>query len=132
MEGLAIDWDYTPEKTRDKRAHVRLEMPVVGKLIDVAEITVKLATAKQTYDGRLVDLSAGGMALRLPVALEKNVPVKVGFILGQVKIIARARVRHVKPGENCFVHGLQFVDLSAENAQYINGLYAAKVLNHVT
>jgi c-di-GMP-binding flagellar brake protein YcgR len=131
LEGLAVDWGYAPESARDQRAHVRLDMPVVGKLIDVAEIVVKLATSKQTYDGRLVDISEGGLALRLPVSLPIDLPVKVGLILGSVKIISRARVRHVKAETGAFVTGLQFVDLAPESARYISGLYAAKVLCRV-
>ncbi|MGD9947113.1 MAG: PilZ domain-containing protein [Desulfobulbus sp.] len=131
LEGLEIEWDYAPESARDQRAHVRLGMPVVGKLIDVAEIVVKLATSKQTYNGRLVDISEGGLALRLPVALETDLPVKVGLILAQTKIIARARVRHVEAGKEGFVIGLQFVDLPPESAEYISGFYAAKVLGHM-
>ncbi|MDD2463999.1 MAG: PilZ domain-containing protein [Desulfobulbus sp.] len=132
LEGLSVEWDYAPESARDQRMHVRLAMPVVGKLIDVAEIVVKMATSKATYEGRLIDISEGGLAIRLPVALATDLPVKVGLILGQTKIIARAQVRHVQAEEGGFVTGLQFVGLSAENAQYISGLYAAKVLSRVT
>lgn len=130
MEGLAVDWEYVPESARDQRAHPRLDMTVMARLIDGQQIVVKVATSRQTYEGRLVDISEGGLALILPVALAPNLPVKVGLVLGRARILSRARVRHVKPEPGGVVTGLQFVDLPHESSLFIGELYAAKVLSH--
>jgi len=130
IDGLGIDWEYKPETILDKRAFVRLDMGVVSRLVEVREIAVRLVTAKQQYEGPLVDVSAGGLALSLPVQLEIDSPVKVGFFLGSAKIISRGKIRHSKAESGRFITGIQFIDLAPESQEYIAGLYAAKVLIH--
>jgi c-di-GMP-binding flagellar brake protein YcgR len=132
LEGLVVDWDYAPESQQDQRAHVRLDMQVMTRLIEAREIAVKLATSKQTYDGKLVDISEGGLALCLAVQLPVDLPVRVGLVLGNAKIVSRAQVRYVKPGKAACIVGLQFVDLPQDAARYISGLYAAKVLSRIS
>jgi len=130
IDGLGIDWEYKPETILDKRSFVRLDMGVVSRLVEVREIVVRLVTAKQQYEGPLVDVSAGGLALSLPVLLDIDLLVKVGFFLGSAKIISRGKVRHAKAESGRFITGIQFIDLAPESAEYIAGLYAAKVLIH--
>jgi len=130
IDGLGVDWEYKPEEMLDKRAFVRLGMGVVSRLVEVREIVVRLVTAKQQYEGPLVDVGAGGIAVSLPALLAVETAVKVGFFLGNAKIISRGLVRHAKEESGHFVTGVQFIDLAPASAEYIAGLYAAKVFSH--
>jgi hypothetical protein len=131
LDGAEVDWDYKPQAALEKRAFVRLDMGVVSQLVEVKQIAVKLATVKKNYDGALIDISEGGLALSLPVLLDIDLPVKVGLFLGNAKIISRGLVRHAGKNGNRFITGIQFIDLPPESAEYIAGFYAAKVLNRI-
>jgi hypothetical protein len=131
LDGVEVDWDYSPHTTLDKRSFVRLDMGVVSQLVEVKQIAVKLATVKKNYDGALIDISEGGLALSLPVLLDIDLPVKVGLYLGNAKIISLGLVRHAGKNGNRFITGIQFIDLPPESAEYIAGFYAAKVLNRI-
>jgi hypothetical protein len=132
LDGVEVDWDYSPHATLDKRSYIRLDMGVVSQLVEVRTIVVKLATVKKNYDSSLIDISEGGLALSLPVLLDVDLPVKVGFFLATTKIISRGLVRHASEIGNRFITGIQFVDLPPDSAEYIAGFYAAKVLNRIT
>lgn len=131
LDGVGIDWDYKPHAALDKRKYVRLDMGAVFQLVELRKIVVKVNSTKQICDGSLVDISQGGLALTSPVQLEVDHPVKVGLFLGAAKIVSRGLVRHhTKTGNGHYVTGVQFVGLPQESADYIAGLYAAKVLYH--
>lgn len=130
LEGLGVEWEYKPETSLGKRAFVRINVDDLTGLFEVKAIFVKIATTQNTYTGRLLDVSKAGLSLSLPVRLEVNQPIKVGFILGKEKIIAKASVRHVRAADGLFATGIQFVDLNEESAQYLGGLYASKILHH--
>lgn len=130
LEGAGVDWNFKPETPLGKRSFVRINADDISGLFEVKEIFVKVATAKGTHIGRLLDISKGGLSLRIPVSLEENLPVKVGFLLGTMKIISKALVRHShKIGEK-YTMGVQFIDINEESAAYIDELYASKVLHH--
>ena len=130
LEGLEIDWEYSIRKGADKRAYVRLNLDDIGQLFEAREIAVKVATVQQMHSGVLLDISTGGMAAQLAVALEVNQQVKVGFFLGTVRIVAKGQVRHVQRHGNGYKIGIQFVDLDTASRDFIGGLYASKVLRH--
>lgn len=131
LDGLEIDWEYSARKGRDNRAFVRLNLQDIAQLFEACEIAVKVATVQQMYSGILLDISSGGLALQLAVALEVQQPVKVGFILGTMRIIAKGQVRHVQPLDDGFKIGIQFIDLPLDIGDFIGGLYASKVFRHV-
>lgn len=130
LEGLEIDWEYSTRKGGDKRAYVRLNLDDMGQLFEAREIAIKVATVQQMHSGVLLDISTGGMAAQLPVALEVNQQVKVGFFLGTMRIVAKGQVRHVQRHGNGYTIGIQFVDLDTASRDFIGGLYASKVLRH--
>lgn len=130
LEGLGVDWDYKPETLTDRRTFRRMNTDDISRLFDMDNILIKLATAQQTYDGHLVDLSDGGIGLRLPVLLNENETVKIGLLLGGKKIITKGLVKHVsKTGKSCKA-GIKFVDIAKDNVEFISGLYASKVFLH--
>ena len=130
LEGIGVDWGFKPELALGKRSFIRLIDEDISKLFDVKNIIISIATAKQTYTGHLLDISTGGLSLSVPALLETNLPIKVGFLLGKVRIISKAVVKHAtKTGEQ-YTTGIQFVDLDEKSAEYINGLHASKILRH--
>jgi len=130
LEGLGMDWDYSPNTASNKRSSVRMPANSLAKLFESKEILARLAAEGQSYTGRVVDVSEGGMAVAIPVALAADLVVSVGFFLGQRKIIAKARIRHVRQTDESFVTGLAFLHLDKAHAEFIRELYAAQVLSH--
>ena len=130
LEGVGVEWEYKPETSLGKRTFVRINAADLTGLFEVKEIPVKLATAQTTYNGRLLDVSKGGLSLSLPVSLEENLPVKVGFFLGSFKVISKAIIRHTRKEGALYTTGIEFIDLNNDTAEYIGGLYASKILRH--
>jgi hypothetical protein len=130
LDGLTIDWEYKPESSKNKRSFIRIKMEALAKLFEVKEIFVKIATNSQTYTAHLLDLSEGGLSLGVPIPLTINLPIKVGFFLGQVKIVSKAEVRHVREIEGQYIAGVKFIDLDKESAAFLKELYASQVFRH--
>jgi len=128
LEGLGMDWDYESTSALDKRSFIRLTDKDISGLFEVNEVLANIATDKQIYSGRLIDISAGGMLLSLPALIEPNLAVKVCFFLGTVKVLSRGVTRHSSKRDDWYLTGIQFLDLKKETAEYIAGLYASKVL----
>lgn len=130
LEGLSMDWDYSPATASNKRSSIRMPAKSLAQLFESTEILARLAAEDQTYTVRVLDVSEGGMAVAIPVALAIDLVVSVGFFLGQRKIITKARIRHSRQAEDGFIIGLAFLHLDKEHAQFIRELYAAQVLSH--
>ena len=130
LDGLTIDWEYKPESSNNKRSFIRIKMEALAKLFEVKEIFVKIATSSQTCTAHLLDLSEGGLSLGVPIPLAVNLPVKIGFFLGQVKVVAKAEVRHVRKIEGQYITGIKFIDLDKESAAFLKELYASQVFRH--
>jgi hypothetical protein len=130
LEGLGVEWEYQPETALGKRAFARINTDDLAGLFAVKKIFVKIATAQQTYTGRLLDISKGGLSASLPVSLAENLPVKVGLFLGTVKVISKAIIRQTRIEGAMYTTRIQFIDLNKESAEYIGGIYASKILQH--
>lgn len=128
LDGVGVDWDFNPTTSLGNRAFVRIAIDDIPRIFSVSKILLKVATIEQTYMAQLLDISAGGLAMLMPVPLKVEQPVKVGFYLGAAKIISKAIVRHAVQINNQYKAGVEFVDLDSESAGYINGLYASLVL----
>ncbi len=132
LEGVGVEWEYKPETTLGKRTFVRINADDLSGLFEVKEILVKIATTQNTHTGRLLDISKVGLSLRLSVSLEADLPVKVGFFLGSIKVISKAIIRHTRQEGALYTTGIKFIDLNNETAEFIGGLYASKILHHTT
>lgn len=130
LDGLTIDWEYKPESSNNKRSFIRIKMEALAKLFEVKEIFVKIATNSQTCTAHLLDLSEGGLSLGVPIPLAVHLPVKIGFFLGQVKVVSKAEVRHVRKIEGQYITGVKFIDLDKESAAFLKELYASQVFRH--
>ena len=128
IEEMGEDWENRPNIFFEKRAFVRIKGEDVSEMLKVREIFVKIITAEQTYIGHLLDISAGGLLLDLPVLLEEDLPVKVGFFLGTEKITSKAEIRRPHKIGQLYTTGIKFVDLKKESAEYIDRLFVSKIL----
>ena len=130
LDGIEVEWGFKPESPLGKRSFIRVLDEDIFGLFEVKDIIVTIATAKKNYTGRLCDISKGGLSLSVPILLETNLPIKVGFFLGKVKITSKALVKHTAKKGKLYITGIQFVDLDEKSAEYINGLHASKILRH--
>ncbi|WP_448874698.1 PilZ domain-containing protein [Desulfobulbus propionicus] len=130
LEGLKVDWQYSPDCRDGKRVHKRLTSKDFRHLFGSHQVTVKLASTTATVEGTLRDLSEGGLGVDLKTHLDEARNLKVGLMLGQEKIIASAQVRHIRAVGNQYVAGLQFINLEPAIRSFIAGMYTSKVLRH--
>ncbi|MGD9949579.1 MAG: PilZ domain-containing protein [Desulfobulbus sp.] len=130
LEGLEMDWDYCPDCRDGKRLHKRLSRLDVAHLYGNRQVEVKVASATATFDATLRDLSEGGLGVELGKRLDEYQHLKVGLVFGSEKIIASARVCHVRYSDNGYTAGLQFINLEPSIREFIASMYTSKVLRH--
>lgn len=128
-EGLSVDRHYQPADTPEKRAHIRLSIVDLRLLFDIERVPVKVAAAQKTYLGLLANISLGGLGLGLPEPLEVGLSLKIGCFIGTAKILAKGTVRHCRRTGKHYIIGIRFDTLSKESAEFIDTLYASKVLH---
>ena len=131
LDELKMDWDYKADTTLGKRKHERMTNQDVASLFGKKTIRARVATDKQTIDGTLSDICAGGMALILNREFSVNQYVKIGLFLGKQKIVSNAVVKRATPVNNSYKVGFQFHNINEEDSRYINSLYASKRLNRL-
>lgn len=131
LEGLEVDWDYEPDNPLGKRTTVRIGDKQLHSLIAKENTPVKLLTSSLEHKGYLVDISQGGIAVLLDSQLPTGQPVKIGFFLGNEKIVANALVRNIVAVDNKFRTGIEFVGLKKVYDEYIAGLISSSVYKAV-
>jgi hypothetical protein len=130
LEGLEMDWDFEPEKTKGKRAYTRLTLRELDFLFKKKDIPVKLVTERNQCTAYLVDVSQGGVCLRAKVSdVTESQLVKLGFFLGNQKVVSKGRIKHVREDKGWSILGIEFVGLSGDNYEYLAGLYTSIKLN---
>ena len=55
--------------------------------------------------------------------------VKLGFFLGNQKVVSKGRIKHVREDKGWSILGIEFVGLSGDNYEYLAGLYTSIKLN---
>jgi c-di-GMP-binding flagellar brake protein YcgR len=131
LDDLAVEWDYKSPAEAENRSFVRLNMQSLSQLFGTKEILAKFVTTTTTCECRLVDLCRGGVAIKLSSLIDVQETIKVGFFLGANKILAKGVVRHRREERDGYIYGIQFTALSPGADEYIDGLYASKVLYKV-
>ncbi len=126
LKGVEVDWKFEPENSLGKRSHTRMNINEVLSLLGIKKIPIKIATTQGQLSGSMNDLSSGGLGLTSDIQLILNQPVKVGFVLGKMRIICKAIVKWDRALDDSFRIGVMFVNLKHEDAEYINGLYGAQ------
>lgn len=132
---LEMDNDYDDRlKSKEGRRHERTDAAALKNILpgNLARLPVRVGTAaKGVFDGLILDLSESGMRIRIPKPLAKGEQVKIGFIITQRTIMARATTRWVSVKQTFCDAGLQFEDLPATDAGLIAQLTSASLLNRV-
>ena len=96
-------------------------------MLEVDHVPVKIISQRSGEKGLLVDISHKGLAVLLDIELKEGVLVKSGFFLGGHKIISRGIIRNISLLEGKYRVGIEFIDLSKENIEFINSLSVSKV-----
>ncbi len=126
LEGLEVDWDFKSESPTGNRAFSRLTIDDLSQLYREKNIPVKLVTEKEQSTAFLIDLSQGGISLRAKLSgTENSQLVKMGFILGEQKVISRGRIEHIRTENEWTILGIEFVGLAGENQDFIAQLYSS-------
>ncbi len=132
---LEMDNDYDDRiKSKEGRRHERTDVTELQKILpgNLTRLPVRVGTAgKGVFDGLILDLSQSGMRIRIPKALNKGELVKVGFIINQRTVMAKAATRWVSIKQTYCDVGLQFEDLPGADAGLIAQLTSASMLSQV-
>lgn len=132
---LELDTDYEKRiKAKDGRQSDRADAAALKSILpqNLSRLQIRVGTAaKGVFDGLILDLSASGVRIRIPKALNKGEGVKIGFILNQRTIMAKATTRWVEIKENFCDVGLQFNDLPPADAELIAHLTSASIMSRV-
>ena len=126
LDGLEVDWEFEAENPMGKRAYSRLTVDDLRQLYKHENIPVKLVSERGQCTAFLVDLSQGGICLRTKLSHSVNTAlVKFGFIIGEHKVISRGRIKHIRKENEWTILGIEFVELTGENQDYIARLYSS-------
>jgi|GEM_PF-6412453 len=123
--GMETDRVDQPDSSHGKRAYARMNEKELAHLFNGQRIVVKVATVEATLTGSLHNIGEGGLAVRLDQRLAENQAIKVGFFLGDEKIIAGAVVKHVQGRNHRYTAGMKFIGLGPIERQHLAGLHAA-------
>jgi hypothetical protein len=130
LDGLDIEWEFTPENPLGKRKYVRMKEGEISAIFEVKVVSVKVITESFNTVATLADLSEGGIGLHLKRKVVVDQQIKVGFFLGRQKITARAIVKQVQRTKEGYRIGAHFHNINDEYRVFIAGVYASKVLNN--
>ena len=126
LDGLEVDWEFEVENPMGKRSYSRLTIDELRQLLNFETIPVKLVSERGPSTAFLVDLSQGGICLRTKLSHSGTSElVKLGFILGEHKIISRGRIKHIRQQNEWTILGIEFVGLTGENQDYIAQLFSS-------
>jgi len=126
LEGLEMDWGYEPDNPQGKRAYSRLSVKDLYPLFKKEDIPVKLVTQSSEIIANLVDISQGGVCVKVKQTdLRESQLVKIGFVLGSQKVISQGRVKYVRSENDYLLLGLEFVGLSGPDHEYLASLYTS-------
>lgn len=130
LEDLKIDWDYEPENPLGRRSSTRLSKNDLIRTLDTEQIAVKIISRKFNNNGSLVDLSTKGLAVLLDVEMKAGLLIKVGFLLGKVKVIARGIIRNSSKLRDFYRTGIEFIEFENEATAFIASLTSSKIYKH--
>lgn len=132
---LELDTDYENRiKSKQARRHDRADVASLKSILpqNISRLQIRVGTAaKGVFDGLVLDLSASGARIRIPKALNKGEAVKVGFMLNNRTIMAKATTRWINIKENFCDVGIEFSDLPPTDAELITQLTSASIMSRV-
>lgn len=129
LDELGVDWDFEPDNPLGKRAYARLTEKEICRLFQVKNIPVKLVTKTLNTKALLIDISQGGVSLRTKTTdFKESQLVKIGFFLGQMKLISKGRIKNIRKDQEWMILGIEFVGLSEDNNTFLSGIYSSAKL----
>lgn len=127
IDNLKVDWNYKPENPLGKRIVVRLGQRDLFGMLDVDRVPVKIVAKRLETRGYLIDISPKGLAVAMDEDIAVGTLMRLGFFLGNHKVITRAVVRNTHNLEQGYRTGVEFIDLAEEHVGFITCLNSAKV-----
>ena len=94
-----------------------------SRVSSLGECFAQLGTG---WEGSVVDLSVGGMLLRIRRALTLGSLYFVKLLLRQRAMVVEARVVHVQTSAGDYLTGMEFVRLSSEDRETLRGFTESK------
>jgi hypothetical protein len=132
---LEMDGDYAKKlKAKEGRRHHRSDFSSLKTVFnnEVPSLPIKIATtANGVFEGFILDLSESGCKLVATEKLEKGEPAKVGFVINQRTVVAKAIVRWVSPRGSGCTAGLEFRGVSDEIKEFLGTLISASLFNKI-
>ena len=130
-ESGGADWSAAPpvwhqgerDAVDEKRGSARKKHGDAARAYNVHRIEARLRTEQRGYEASLLDLSAGGAAVLVAVALPLGASVTVDLKLGDRLIEARGLVKYRAKLGLRYRMGVQFTDLDPENEALLQLLY---------
>ncbi|MFH0781397.1 MAG: PilZ domain-containing protein [Pseudomonadota bacterium] len=127
LPGLEVDWKFEPENPLGKRAWQRIVNKDLYAILGVKNIPIKVVAKNFEEIGSLLDLAQGGFSVLLKTKLAEGQLLKVGFLLGNQKVISRAKIINVRSLEGRYRVGVEFVELDKDLHNYIGGVISSRV-----
>ncbi len=127
LSKLSMDWDFKPDDPLGLRSFPRIPRKELEGFFNKKIIPTKIASKDYDETGQMIDLSPTGTAIFLKSQLQVGSPLKLGFILGDRKIISKGVIRNVLAMAGGFRTGIEFIDLPAEHREYIKRLLASRI-----
>ncbi len=110
-------------RREEKRERTRIRHDEAARLYNVDKIGARIVTEQQSYEGALLDLSAGGAAVITVSALPLNLPVEVELRVGDHRIKALGVVKNRNKLGVKYRLGVQFTHLDPEEQDFLLLLY---------
>lgn len=123
---LSVDWSYEAENPLGKRERIRIGLKDLKRVLGVKNVPVRVVSETIDEKAVFVDFDQGGAAVLLKNKLEMKEIVKIGFMLGEEKIVSLAVVKNVNEEGGNYRTGLQFKNLKPESVTTINAIATSK------
>ncbi|PIE59968.1 MAG: hypothetical protein CSA32_01290 [Desulfobulbus propionicus] len=131
IKGLELEKDFNPLTSQGKRRYARIGTSALHYLFEMKNIPAKVSAANFSATGWIMDISEGGIAIVQKKRIEPETPVRILFHLARHKIVSKAVVKTISQIAGGYKVGMQFIGLSAENKNYINGIYASTTFHKI-
>lgn len=112
----------------EKRDMERFRHGHAAEVYNVNKIVACVTTEQRSYCGPLLDLSATGLSLMIPVSLPLGLSVAVVLQVGPRRVRAEGEIRNRNKLGGQYRLGVQFTDMDAEDVAFLLLLYGPGVL----
>ena len=126
LDDLAVDWSYEAENPLGKRERIRVVTKDLTRILGVKNVPVRVISKVSDEKAVLLDLDQCGAAVLLKSELSVKQVIKIGFLLGDEKIVCLAIVMNVNEVDGKFRTGVLFKDLKDEYVAVITAIVTSK------